>query len=124
MNFPSYIAGRPVYSDDKLEVYYPWDNTLTGTVSRITRPQLDEAIEAALEGGKNPLSRYERHAILRKAAELLAEHREELAKLICRETGLCLRETMCSWSVRLPLSIIPLTRLRIRSLLPSQPALR
>ena len=94
MNFPSYIAGRPVYSDDKLEVYYPWDNTLTGTVSRITRPQLDEAIEAALEGGKNPLSRYERHAILRKAAELLAEHREELAKLICRETGLCLRETM------------------------------
>ena len=94
MNFPSYIAGRPVYSDDKLEVYYPWDNTLTGTVSRITRPQLDEAIEAALEGGKNPLSRYERHAILRKAAELLAEHREELAKLICRETGLCLRGTM------------------------------
>ena len=46
MNFPSYIAGRPVYSDDKLEVYYPWDNSLTGTVSKITRLQLDEAIEA------------------------------------------------------------------------------
>ena len=93
-DLPSYIAGTPFHSDNKLEVLYPWDNSLTGTVSRIGKDQLDKAIEAALEGQKEPLSRYERHAILRKAAALLAEHRGELAKLICREAGLCMRETM------------------------------
>ena len=94
INLPSYIAGKAVHSDDKLEVLYPYDNSLTGTVSKINGAQLNEAIEAAIEGAKNPLSRYERHAILRKAAELLAEHREELAAIICREAGLCMRETM------------------------------
>ncbi len=94
MDLPSYIAGKRFDSDNKLEVFYPYDNSLTGTVSKIGRPQLDEAIKVSLEGQKNPLTRYERHSILRKAAVLLAEHREELAKLICRETGLCMRETM------------------------------
>ncbi len=94
IDLPSYIAGKAVHSDDKLEVHYPYDGSLTGTVSKINNAQLNECIEAAIEGGKNPLSRYERHAILRKAADLLAENREELAKLICRETGLCMRETM------------------------------
>lgn len=93
MNLPSYIAGEAVHSDLKLEVLYPWDNSLTGTVSKISHADLDRAMQAALEGGKKPLSRYERHAILRKAAGLLAEHREELARLITREAGLCLRES-------------------------------
>lgn len=92
-SFPSYLAGEAFHSDDRLEVFYPWDHSLTGTVCKIGPEQLDQAIRAALEGGKEPLTRYERHAILRKAAGLLAEHREELARLICRESGLCLRET-------------------------------
>jgi aldehyde dehydrogenase (NAD+) len=94
MDLPSYIAGQAYHSDDKLEVRYPWDNSLTGTVSKIGPVQLDQAIKAALEGQKKPLTRYERHTILRKAAGLLAENRKELAKLICREAGLCMRETM------------------------------
>ncbi|GAA5494391.1 phosphonoacetaldehyde dehydrogenase [Rubritalea halochordaticola] len=93
MNLPSYIAGEAVHSDQKLEVFYPWDNSLTGTVSKISRADLEQAITTALEGQKNPLSRYDRHAILRKAAQLMAENREEMAKVICRETGLCMRET-------------------------------
>ncbi|NWK57387.1 aldehyde dehydrogenase family protein [Verrucomicrobiaceae bacterium N1E253] len=94
LDLPSYIAGEAVHSSDKLDVFYPWNNTLTGTVSNITPEQLDQAIDAALRGQHTPLSRYERHTILRKAANLLAEHREELAQLICRETGLCIRESM------------------------------
>lgn len=94
IQLPSYIAGKKIESEEKLEVCYPYDGSLTGTVSKVKREHLDEAIVAALEGQKIPLSRYERHAILRKAATLLAENREELAKLICRESGLCIRETM------------------------------
>ena len=32
----SYIAGEPVKSDDILEIRYPWDGSLTGTLSKIT----------------------------------------------------------------------------------------
>jgi acyl-CoA reductase-like NAD-dependent aldehyde dehydrogenase len=53
INLPSYIAGKAVHSDDKLEVFYPYDNSLTGTVSKINNAQLNECIEAAIEGGKN-----------------------------------------------------------------------
>jgi len=94
IDLPSYIAGQAVHTDDKLEVFYPWDNSLTGTVSKVKNEHLQQAIAAAIEGQQSPLSRYDRHAILRRAAELLAKHREELAKLICREAGLCMRETM------------------------------
>lgn len=93
-SFPSYLAGEAFHSDNKLEVFYPWDNSLTGTVSTIGRKELDLAITAAIEGQKNPLTRYQRHDILRKAARLLAENRKDLARLICRESGLCMRETM------------------------------
>lgn len=94
ITLPSYLAGRPFHSEDQLEVRYPWDDTLTGTVSKIGREQLNQAIEAALAGHRTPLSRYERHRILRRAAELLTDHRTEMAHLICRESGLCLRDTL------------------------------
>jgi len=93
IELPSYIAGEAVRTNRWLNVYYPWDNSLTGRVAMVGPEHLNQAIEAAL-AGHPPLTRYQRHDILRKAAGLLAEHREELAQLICRETGLCMRETM------------------------------
>lgn len=93
MNLCSYINGKPVESDMRLEVFYPWDNSLTGTVTLASPQDLETAIEGALAGTSQPLTRYERHKVLRRAAELVAERREELAGLICRESGLCMRET-------------------------------
>jgi len=94
LDLPSYIAGEPVRTGDRLDVFYPWENSRSGSVEKITSDHLEQAIQAALEGQKNPLSRYERHAILRRAAGLLADRREELAHTIRLETGLCMRETM------------------------------
>lgn len=94
LELPGYIAGEAVRTDRWLDVLYPWDSSLTGRVALVGREHLDQAIEAALQGQQQPLTRYERHDILRKAAALLAERREELARLICREAGLCMRETM------------------------------
>ena len=34
LTWPSYIAGEPVQTGDKLEVRYPWDGSLTGTLPR------------------------------------------------------------------------------------------
>jgi len=90
---PAWIAGRPIETGRALEVRYPYDGSLTGTATLIDREHLEEAIQAALVGGKKTLARYERATILRKAAALLAERREEFARLITRETGLCLRES-------------------------------
>ena len=44
LTWPGYIAGEPVQTDDKLEVRYPWDGSLTGTLPRITPEQLEQAI--------------------------------------------------------------------------------
>ncbi|MDA7645191.1 aldehyde dehydrogenase family protein [bacterium] len=93
LDLPSYIAGEPIQSDDLLEVFYPWDNSRSGSVAKITRAHLEQAIKAAIEGQKNPLSRFERHAILRKASVLLAERREDFANTIRLESGLCMRDT-------------------------------
>ena len=93
MNLSSYIAGNPVEAVRQLAVHYPWDGSLTGTVNMASRDDMEAAVEAGVEGGEE-LTRHERSEILRRAAALLAERREEFATLIRLETGLCQRETI------------------------------
>jgi phosphonoacetaldehyde dehydrogenase len=93
LHLPAYIAGQAVETGQTLEVRYPYDSSLTGTATLIGREQLETAIRAALDPANETPSRHERATILRKAAALMAERREEFARLITRETGLCLRET-------------------------------
>ena len=52
--WPSYIAGEPVQTGNTLEVRYPWDGSLTGTLPRITPEQLEQAILAALGQAQPP----------------------------------------------------------------------
>lgn len=89
---PVLVAGKEVRTSSLLEVRYPWDGSLTGSVCMAGREHLERAIEAALDPANVPLDRYARHQVLRKAAVLLAERREEFAALITRETGLALHE--------------------------------
>ena len=93
LHLPAYIAGQAVETGHTTEVRYPYDGSLTGTAARIGREQLEAAIRAALDPANEIPSRHERATILRKAAALMAERREDFARLITRETGLCLRET-------------------------------
>ncbi len=92
LHLPSYIAGQPVTTGRTLEVRYPWDGSLTGTAALIDREHLETAITTALAFPNESLTRRDRHDILRKAAALLAERRDEFAALITRETGLAIRE--------------------------------
>ena len=92
LTWPGYIAGEPVQTDDKLEVRYPWDGSLTGTLPRITPEQLEQAIQAAL-GQAQPPTKNERYEILMSARDLLAGRADEFANLIRLEAGLCMRET-------------------------------
>jgi len=92
LELPSYICGNAVTTGQKLEVLYPFDGSLTGTVSLIDRKQLESAIVTPLRHFTH-LSRYERHEMLNKASALLAERAEAFSHLIRLETGLCMRET-------------------------------
>jgi len=92
LRLPCWIAGNPVHTGVTLDVRYPWDGSLTGTVAVAGPAELAAAIQAALDPANRPLNRYERHLILRRAATLLAERRAEFATLITRETGLAIHE--------------------------------
>lgn len=92
LELSSYIGGRAVASEDRVVVTNPWGGAVVGSVTKITPVQLDEAIRLHLAGGE-PLTRFQRSEVLRRARGLLEERREEFARLITREAGLALRET-------------------------------
>ena len=92
LNLPAYVAGKPVSSDQVLEVLNPFDGSLAGTTSLLGTQQLEEAIVASLNYSTS-LTRYDRSQILEKARSLLNARAEEFATLICSESGLCMRET-------------------------------
>lgn len=89
---PIYIAGEPIIDRPPIDVRYPYDGTLTGTVAAANRSDLEAAICAAERRGM-PLTHYQRHEILEKARRMLVERTEEFAQLIRSESGLCIRET-------------------------------
>lgn len=92
LQLPSYLCGEAITTDDQLSVYYPYDNSLTGTVSKISIDHVDTMIAKTL-AGESELSRYDRSQVLAKARELLLERADEFANLIRMEAGLCMRET-------------------------------
>jgi len=84
---PMRIAGRKVNAEGVIEVRYPWDDSVIGTVPAGTAEHAREAFEIA--AGYTPkLTRYERQRILLKAAELIVARKEELANLITLELGI------------------------------------
>ncbi|MEE2888725.1 MAG: aldehyde dehydrogenase family protein [Planctomycetota bacterium] len=90
--WPCYIAGKPVVTDDLLDVTYPFDGSVTAQVSLVGPEHLDQAIETMLHAG-TPLTRHERSQVLETARQLLLARADEFADLIRSETGLCMRET-------------------------------
>lgn len=87
------IAGRRVSTGEVIEVRNPYDNSLVGTVPMATPEHVRQAFAKA-KGFKPKLSHYERQKILLRTAESLASRREEFARLICAESGLCWKDAI------------------------------
>ena len=89
-----YIGGEWVDRDEKLSVINPYDGSIIDTVPSASVEDVDFAVASAERGAKEMagLSAYERFAILRRAADLLEERKEELGRIITMEEGKVISE--------------------------------
>lgn len=82
------IGGEKVFTDDIVPVHYPYTDEIIGTVPAGRAEHAARAFEIAANYTPK-LTRYERQQILFRAAELIREKREWLAKWLTLELGIC-----------------------------------
>lgn len=87
------IAGRLVSTDDAIEVHNPYDNSVVGLIPAARPEHVREAFAKA-RAFKPKLTRFERQRILQTTAELLRDRKEQFARLITAEAGLCWKDSL------------------------------
>jgi putative phosphonoacetaldehyde dehydrogenase len=87
------IAGSLVDVDERVEVFNPYTNKVVGTVPA-ARPEHVRQAFAKARAFKPKLSRYERQQILLKTADILSRRKEDFARLITAESGLCWKDSL------------------------------
>src|SRR5437879_13475772 len=87
------IAGKRVETDSQIEVLNPYTGTVVGTVPAARPEHVREAFAKA-KAFRPKLTRYERQQILMKTADLLAARKEEFARIITAEAGLCWKDSL------------------------------
>ncbi len=87
------IAGEKVSRDRFIEVRHPFDGELVGTVPKATLDDVRRALKIA-RAFRSTLTRYARYTILMTAGAIIAAKREDLARLITLESGLCLKDSL------------------------------
>jgi aldehyde dehydrogenase (NAD+) len=86
------IAGEQVAAERSFEVRYPYTGEVIATVPLATADHVRRAIGAG-RAFRSRLTRHDRYRILMRTAEIIAGRREEIARLITLESGLCLKDT-------------------------------
>ncbi|MFM0729539.1 phosphonoacetaldehyde dehydrogenase [Paraburkholderia sediminicola] len=87
------IGGEKIFRDEVIEVRNPYDGSLVGTVPKATLEDVRRAFEFA-RAYRPALTRYERAAILRRAADAVRARTEEIAAVITAEAGLCKKDSI------------------------------
>ncbi|WP_155631926.1 aldehyde dehydrogenase family protein, partial [Burkholderia cepacia] len=83
------IDGERIHRDAVIEVRNPYDGALVGTVPKATLDDVRRAFAAA-RAYRPELTRHDRAAILRRAADIVRARTAEIAALITAEAGLCI----------------------------------
>lgn len=86
------IAGARVETERSFEVRYPYTGEVIATAPKATVDDVRRAIGIA-RNFRCRLSRHDRYKILMRSGELIAARRDEIARLITLESGLCLKDT-------------------------------
>ena len=87
------IAGEKVQRERMIEVRYPYTGEVVATVPKATVEDVRRAFRIAREYKAN-LTRYERYKILMRAGEIIASRKNEIARLITLESGLCMKDSI------------------------------
>jgi len=87
------IAGEKVERERVIEVRYPYTGEVVATVPKATVEDVRRAFRMAREY-KATLTRYERYKILMRAGDIIASRKDEIARLITLESGLCTKDSM------------------------------
>ena len=90
------IAGKRVFKKEEIEIHFPYDGSLVGTIPRGDGKDVELAVESAKVGFKKMkgLTAYERFRILERAARLLSKRSREFAELLVMEVGKTINEAM------------------------------
>ncbi|WP_434664244.1 phosphonoacetaldehyde dehydrogenase [Paraburkholderia sp. A3BS-1L] len=87
------IAGRQVSTDEVIEVLNPYTNEVVGVVPA-GRPEHVQEAFAKAHAYQPKLTRFERQRILQTTAEVLRDRKEDFARLITAESGLCWKDSL------------------------------
>ena len=87
------IAGEKVQRERVILVRYPYTGEVVATVPKATVEDVRRAFRIAREYKAN-LTRYERYKILMRAGEIIASRKDEIARLITLESGLCMKDSI------------------------------
>ena len=87
------IAGEKVFADRVIEIRYPYTGEVVATVPKASIDDVRRALRIARQY-KAKLTRHERYKILMRAGEIIASRKEQMARLITLESGLCIKDTM------------------------------
>ncbi|MFO0404807.1 MAG: phosphonoacetaldehyde dehydrogenase [Labrys sp. (in: a-proteobacteria)] len=87
------LAGKLVETGETIDVFNPYTNEVVGTVPA-GRPEHVREAFAKARAFKSTLSRYERQQILQKTAEILRDRKDQFARLISAESGLCWKDAL------------------------------
>ncbi|RUM43316.1 MAG: aldehyde dehydrogenase [Desulfurobacterium sp.] len=90
------IAGKRVYKQEEIEILFPYDGSLVGTIPRGKKEDVDLAVEAAKKGFEKikKMTAYERYQCLQKAARIISRRAEEFAEILTLEVGKTIKESM------------------------------
>lgn len=88
------LGGEFIKTNNKLDVVYPYDDSIIGHTFTVDESYVDQAIKYAKIGLQrlSQLSAFERADILNKVSKLLSENKEEIAKTIVYEVGKTIKE--------------------------------
>ena len=89
-----HIGGQWVDKSEKIEVLHPFDGSVIDTIPRGDAADVELALATAVRGAKvmAKMTGYERYEILRRAADLMVERTEDLARTITLEEGKIIAE--------------------------------
>ncbi len=87
------IAGAKVRCERSFEVRYPYTGEVIATVPKATVDDVKRALSIA-RNFRGKLSRHDRYRILMHTREIITARKDEIARGITLESGLCLKDTL------------------------------